>query len=313
MISIKRYTADDKLAWNQFVKGSKNGTFMLLREYIDYHSDRFVDYSLLFYKDSQLIALLPSSIHGVELRSHGGLTYGGMILGYDMKQQTMNDCFEALIQYLKENNIEQLVYKTIPYVYHRYPSQEDQYCLWKNHAKLIRRDVSTTIDLKECKIKLPKGRKAQISRAKREGILVELSTDFATFIALENQVLGKYHQTKAVHTPEELALLYHYFPENIRLYSAIYNNEMVAGVLLFVYENLIHTQYMASSDFARNNGGLDLIIATIIEEYKGTKQYLDFGISTEDNSKYLNNGLISQKESFGGRSVMYDFYELIVN
>ena len=121
---------------------------------------------------------------------------------------------------------------------------------------------------------------------------------------------SKYHQTKAVHTASELKLLHTRFPESIHLYVANHDGHMEAGVLIFEYDNMVHTQYMASSDLARANGGLDLVIATIIDKYKGKKKYIDFGISTEDAGKFLNNGLISQKESFGGRSIVYDFYEL---
>jgi hypothetical protein len=313
MINIRRYTSEDNVLWNQLVNGSRNGMFMFNRNYMDYHADRYEDYSLMFFKENELISVLPASLHNrTEVRSHGGLTFGGLICSYSVKQQTINACFEELIKYLRNNKIERLIYKPIPYIYHSFPCQEDLYMLWRNNAVVYRRDVSTVIDLTNDIIKLPKGRKAQISRAKREGIVVEKSTDFHTFIALENQVLEKHHQTKAVHTAEELQLLHSRFPEQICLYAAMYKKEMVAGVLLYVYDNLVHTQYMGSSDFSRENGGLDLIIATIIDEYKGKKQYLDFGISTVDAGWTLNMGLVSQKESFGGRSVIYDFYELVV-
>ncbi len=312
MITIKRYTQKDIHLWDAFIDVSKNGTFMLKRGYMDYHADRFQDNSLLFYEEDVLVGLLPASIHGAELRSHGGLTYGGMICGYAMKQHVMLDCFTALKMYMREHGINSLIYKPMPYIYHRYPCQEDLYALWLNEATIIRRDVSTTIEFVENPIKLPKGRKAQIARAKREGFEVVESCDFEMFIALENQVLAKYHQTKAVHTASELKLLHTRFPESIHLYVANHDSHMEAGVLVFEYDNMVHTQYMASSDFARANGGLDLVIATIIDKYKGKKKYLDFGISTEDAGKFLNNGLVSQKESFAGRSVVYDFYELKV-
>ena len=89
MITIRRYNSGDSVTWDAFVDASKNGTFMLKRGYMDYHADRFEDYSLLFYNDDELVALLPASIHELELRSHGGLTYGGMICSYAVKQQMM--------------------------------------------------------------------------------------------------------------------------------------------------------------------------------------------------------------------------------
>lgn len=312
MITIERYTSADAPIWDAFVEASKNGTFMLKRGYMDYHSDRFVDHSLLFYDDDELVALLPASQHENELCSHGGLTYGSMICGYKMKQHTMDECIGLLMSYMRENGIIRLIYKPLPYIYHRYPCQEDLYTLWRNGARLIRRDVSSTIEFVADPIKLPKGRKAQISRAKREGISVQRSTDFDTFIALENQVLEQYHGTKAVHTGAELELLHSRFPDEIRLYAALHKEVMVAGVLLFVYENMVHTQYMANSEFGRENGALDLTIATIMDEFREEKQFLDFGISTEKGGHVLNVGLTNQKEGFGGRGVVYDRYELNV-
>lgn len=308
MITIKRYTAEDAATWDAFVDASKNGTFMLKRGYMDYHADRFVDHSLMFYENGDLIALLPLTQHNTELRSHGGLTYGGFICGYAMKQHIMNDCIATLISYMKENGLSCLLYKPMPYIYHRYPCQEDLYALWRNGAKLVRRDVATIVEFVDNPIKLPKGRKAQISRAKREGIVVESSVDFESFIALENQVLGQYHGAQAVHTGSELELLHSRFPRNIQLYVARHDAKLVAGVCLFIYDNMIHTQYMANSDYGRENGALDLIIATILEEYKDAIKYFDFGTSMAQDE--LNIGLISQKEGFGGRTMVYDFYEL---
>lgn len=309
MITIKKYSSENQLIWDDFVEKSKNGTFMLKRGYMDYHSDRFKDFSLMFYEEDDLVALLPCSIHDKELRSHGGLTYGGFITNSKMKQHRMIECVEELKKFLKEQNISKLIYKAIPHIYHTLPSEEDLYALWKNGAKLFRRDISTTIELNN-PIKMPKGRKAQISRAKREGVVIEESNDFETFIKLENEVLKSQHNTSAVHTGKELELLKSRFENEIHLWVAKYNSEIIAGTLIFEYKNLVHTQYMASNDLSRQIGGLDLLIFELIEKYKGNKRYFDFGISTEDGGKYLNTGLISQKEGFGGRGIVYDFYEL---
>lgn len=310
MIRIVRYNPINADLWDAFVETSKNGTFLLKRGYMDYHSDRFEDHSLLFYNEDELVALLPASQHDKELRSHGGLTYGGMVCAYSMKQHTMDECLEALICYMRDNGMERLVYKPMPYIYHRYPCQEDLYALWRNGAKVVRRDVASVVEFIENPIKLPKGRKAQISRAKREGIIVENSEDFESFIVLENQVLGQYHGAQAVHTGVELQLLHSRFPQNIRLYVAKHEGKLVAGACLFIYDKMVHSQYMANSDYGRENGALDLVIATMLDEYRDKKIYFDFGTSMTPDG--LNVGLISQKEGFGGRSVVYDMYELNV-
>ena len=49
MIIVKRYSDENVDLWNGFNAKSKNSMFMFDRNYMDYHRDRFKDYSLLFY------------------------------------------------------------------------------------------------------------------------------------------------------------------------------------------------------------------------------------------------------------------------
>ena len=312
MITIVRYTEDKVNIWNQFNKQSKNALFMFDRNYMDYHKDRFKDHSLLFYDEDKLLALLPMSEHGDLLISHGGLTYGGFITGTKMKQHTMMDCFEELIKYAKENGFKNIRYKCIPHIYHSQPAEEDRFALFANNSKLDTVDVSTYVNL-AAPLKMPKGRKAQISRAKREGVVVEELTeleDFNKFIDLENEVLTERHDVRAVHTGEELKLLHDRFPENIHLFASLKDGNLIAGTVVYEYDQVVHTQYMAANDEARTIGALDLAISTVINNYKDSKKWLDFGISTEHGKIYLNEGLCSQKEGFGGRTGVYEIWEL---
>lgn len=311
MIRVEKYTSEKKIVWNTFVKDAKNSLFMHNRDFMEYHSDRFCDNSLIFYDDEEIIALLPCSKKDNKLFSHGGLTYGGFIMNTKMKQHHMNDCIQALCEYMENYSIDSILYKCIPFIYHKQPAQEDIYSLFLFGATINKIEPSTVINLKQ-PLKMPKGRKSQIGRARREGVLIQESTDFDSFIALENSVLGEHHNTKAVHTGEELNLLHSRFPDNIKLYAAIYMDEMIAGTVIFVYDTVVHTQYMAANEKAREIGALDLAISTVIDLYKDNKSFLDFGISSEENGLILNEGLISQKEGFGGRSIVYQTFELKV-
>lgn len=312
MLTIKKYDKKDEAIWNRFNALSKTNLFMFDRGFMEYHKDRFTDHSLLFFDEDDLISILPLSEHGDELFSHGGLTYGGFLSNEKMKQHTMNDCFSLLINYSQKNGIKKLRYKQIPFIFHKQPAEEDRYALFINNAKIERIEASTVINLMN-PLKMPKGRKAQISRAKREGVAItELieESDFHSFIKLENDVLAVHHDTKAVHTGEELALLHSRFPDNIHLFGALKGGALIAGTVIFEYDEVIHTQYMAANDIAREIGALDLTIKYIMDKYKDTKKWLDFGISTEDGGHYLNQGLISQKEGFGGRTIVYQTWVL---
>lgn len=312
MIVIKRYSDDNIELWNEFNVKSKNAMFMFDRNYMDYHRERFKDHSLLFYSDENLIALFPACEREKLLVSHGGLTYGGFITNDKMKQHTMNDCFDALTQYAAEQGFDEIIYKTIPHIYHLQPAEEDRYSLFAHGAELLTVDASTVVNL-SAPLKMQKGRKAQISRAKREGVEIGVLTDladFEAFIELENSVLEERHNTHAVHTAAELKLLHDRFPESIKLYGALKDGMLIAGTVVYVYSQAIHTQYMAANEEARTIGALDLAVATVIEDYKSSKLWLDFGISTEHGRIYLNEGLISQKEGFGGRTGVYEIWKV---
>ena len=312
MISIRRYTESDKVIWNQFNKTAKNPLFMFDRNYMDYHKDRFRDYSLMFYLDDELVALLPMSEKEGALTSHGGLTYGGFITNSKMKQHIMDECVEQLVIYAKENGFHEINYKVIPHIYHEQPSEEDRYALFINGANLAKVEAATVINL-EVPLKMPKGRKAQISRAKREGCVVSELKDhksYEDFIALENEVLSEHHNTHAVHTGDEMNLLHDAFPDNIHLYGVLKEESIIAGTIVFEYGQVVHTQYMAANEEARRIGALDLTINHVIETYRTGKKWLDFGISTESAGKVLNEGLISQKEGFGGRTNVYEMWKI---
>lgn len=309
MIRIKKYSAGQKNEWDLFCNSSKMPLFMFNRDFMDYHKDRFTDHSLLFYEDDNLCAVFPASEKQSELTSHGGLTYGGFILGAGAKQHTVNDCVTALLNYAKTNGFTKIIYKNIPHIYHKQGAEEDLYSLFVNGAKILKVEPSTVINLKN-PLKPASIRKRCVGKAIRAGVEIKESLDFDTFITILNNVLQTHHGVKAVHTAAELALLHSYFPKNIRLFAAAYQDKMIAGALIFEYENVIHTQYMAANDTARQIGALDLAISSIIDTYKETKTWLDFGISSEDSGKILNEGLIAQKEGFGGRTNTYMTWEI---
>ena len=312
MISVIRYSEEKKDTWDAFNLESKKYLFMFNRNYMDYHKDRFKDHSLMFYNDDKLVAILPMSEKDDMLISHGGLTYGGVISGNDMKQHIMDDVFSVLISYASKAEFKTIIYKSIPYIYDAQVADEDIYALFVNHATLDAVEAATVINLND-PLKMESQRKRHILRAEREGVVVEEFTsnkDFNKFIDMENEVLMTRHNTHAVHTGDELALLHSYFPDNIHLFGAMKEGQMIAGSVVYEYDNVVHTQYLAAGEIAREVGALDLVVNFIIEKYKTSKQWLDFGISTEDGGRYLNQGLVAQKEGFGGRTVAYEIWKL---
>lgn len=307
MLNVIRYASSEKEEWDAFVKQAKNGHFMFQRDYMDYHSDKFIDHSLLFELDNRVVAILPANKDDSSLISHGGLSFGGVLCSASMKARLMLDIFQKLHNYCRQNAIDRIVYKSIPFIYSAVPAEEDLYALHLHGARIFRRDISTAISY-GLRLPFSKQTKRNISKAQRNNLSFNEGVDLAEYWALLSDTLRRQHNTKPVHKLEEISALHERFPDNIRLYEIrSQNGQLLAGTLLFINNGVVHTQYLANSDQGRKIGALDYLIASLIEKYS-TFRYFSFGISTTNNGKTLNEGLIRHKEGFGGRGIVHDFY-----
>ena len=310
MFDIIRYSPERKSEWDGFVAQSKNGTFLFFRDYMDYHSDRFADHSLMFYAGGRLYALLPANIKDGVLHSHQGLTYGGLVMREDAAAAAVVTLFSELNAYLKAEGVSRVAYKSIPWIYHLQPSGEDLYALFKVcRARISARDISSTIILGD-RIKWHRDRRYGVNKARRSGVSVRRSDDLRAFWRVLDLNLGSKYGVKPVHTVEEMELLKSRFPDNIILYVAEKDGEVLGGTVLYVTGQVVHAQYISASPEGKRLRVIDAIYDVILNnDYAGFRHYFDFGKSTEDCGAILNENLIYQKEGFGGRGVCYDTYE----
>ena len=299
--------------WNALVTASKNATFLLDRRYMDYHSERFHDCSLLFYKKGELIAALPANWVAEEgtVCSHGGLTYGGLILSPHITAVEALEVFSCAMDYYQKTlGAVRWIYKPMPYIYHRQPAEEDLYALFRLGATLHSRAISSVIDLKE-RLPMRELRRRGVKRAQGAGVTFVESTDYAAFWPILTEVLQTKHGRNPVHTLEEMLLLQSRFPEQIRLFLSLSSEGTpLAGTVVFETERVAHAQYIAASSEGKATGALDGLFDWLISERYADKSYFDFGISTEQGGTRLNEGLQFQKEGFGARAVVYDAYEI---
>ena len=309
MFEVRRYTPDKANEWNRFVAASKNGTFLFERQFMDYHADRFTDCSLMFYRDNALYALLPANVKGDVLTSHGGLTYGGLVMSSRCSAKGVQEVFAAMNTYLSGMGVRRVVYKAIPWIYHQLPAEEDLYALTSiSHATLIIRDISSAV-IGDRPVKFSESRKSGLRKALRMGLTVRESEDFATFWQILNANLTAKYGVRPVHSVSELELLHGHFPQGIRLYMVYDGETPLGGTLLFLTPQVLHTQYISATAEGKAHGAIDLLFNHLINEFYTDYRYIDFGKSTVSDSADLNEQLIFQKEGFGARAVCYDTYE----
>jgi hypothetical protein len=311
-LSIARYSSDAKGTWDDFVRTSKNGTFLLARDFMEYHCHRFEDHSLILRDDGRILALLPANRSGDELHSHQGLTYGGLITGEAMTTPIMLDLFEHLIVYLRDHGTRRLHYKTIPSIYHRLPAEEDRYALFRAGARLSRRDVLSVIS---GRIRAPvqMRRRRGAAKAAAHGVTVAEASDWAGFWSVLTDHLASLYGVPPVHSLDEINLLRARFPAQLRLFQALKGSEVLGGVVIFESALVAHVQYIASSGAGRELAALDAVFFHLLDRVFCEKAFFDFGISNEEGGRHLNRGLIEQKEGFGARAVVHDFYTLEID
>jgi len=308
---VVRYTSEFYQEWNDFVSNAKNATFLFHRDFMEYHQDRFEDYSLLIYHKNKPVALLPANIKESTIYSHQGLSYGGFILSDKIGFSSVLEAFYSVLKFLSVSNINKLIIKQLPKIYLNNPSDELEYFLFILKANLFRRDVSLVVDL-EKEITYSKLRKREINRAKRESLRFEESKEFSLFW---NEILTPNLQEKygvlPVHTLDEISKLKDKFPNHIKQFNVFDGDEILAGCTVFETKKVAHLQYISTNKEVRK-GALDYLINQLITKVYAEKKYLNFGISNENEGKQINSGLLKWKQSFGASPIVHGFYKVDV-
>ncbi|TWI03240.1 hypothetical protein IQ05_00171 [Flavobacterium tiangeerense] len=307
---IKKYEPTDYKLWNDFIGQAKNATFLYHRDFMEYHKDRFVDFSLLIYFNSQLIGVLPANRVEDTVFSHQGLTYGGLVTTDKSKLKTILMAFKKVLYFLNHNAVQKLYLKAIPSIYCNKPSDELLYALFLADAKLVRRDSLAVIDLTQ-NITFDRSRKNGIIRGIKNNLVVKEENNFNSFwdkVLIPN--LKAQHQIEPVHTVQEIEFLKTKFPENVRQFNVYNKDVIVAGATIFETDTVTHCQYLSKFENGKKLGSLDILFQHLIYQVFAHKRYFDFGISNEQNGKLLNEGLSYWKESFGARTIIQDFYEV---
>lgn len=306
---MTRYTPALKAEWDAAVEASRNGTFLFRRDYLEYHADRFPDCSYLFFLKGKVIALLPAHRRGDMLCSHAGLTYGGLILSPSATSERVLALFDLMAEELPRDGITRLLYKCVPYHLHRYPAEEDRYALFRKKAVLTACNIASVVDL-SLPIHFSELRRRGVRKAQAAGVSVGESDAWSDFWQILKDNLSRRFGVEPVHSLEEMMYLRALFPENIRLFTAVVGGRIEGGTVIYECGDCVRAQYISASPRGKECAVLDLLFAYLLQEYYSRRRYFDFGTSNGDDGCYLNEGLIAQKEGFGGRGIVYETYLL---
>ena len=314
-LQISPYTGDDAAEWDEFVVDAPMATFLHSRRFLGYHGDRFSDQSLLLRDPrSRLVGVFPAATDPTDERrvvSHPGITYGGVVHRGLLGGAAMVQAIAAIRDHYARLGFRTLRYKAVPDIYHRRPSADDVYALVNLDARLYRCDLSCAIDLADRPRPSERRRRGE-RKALEQGVEVVVDPlDLEDFWAVLDENLATRHGARATHSVTEMQLLLSVFPESIEIATAKVDGSVVAGVVLFKTDRVVHAQYIGSTDEGRAAFALDAVFEECVRRAMTSgARFFDFGISTEEEGRVLNTGLYKFKSEFGGGGIVHVFYEL---
>lgn len=313
-MEIKKYTDDKKKLWDDFLVNSVNGNFLHSKKFLNYHGDKFIDFSLLIYEENNLIGILPAAIHPSDKKtivSHPGITFGGLIHNRKLKGQKMYELFTLVTKFYSNQGFNHFIYKSIPSFYNQIPIHDDVHALFRLNSKNIRSDLSSTLNLKE-EINYSKRRKRSLKKTLNYDLKIDTGDNYLTlFWEILSENLQTKFGVKPTHNISEISYLANLFPKNIECVICLNESRVIAGVILFKTSNVIHSQYISANEEGKAISGLDFIFDYLIKRSIEQKfSWFNFGISTEENGYKLNENLYKYKSEFGSGSTLYNTYQI---
>lgn len=306
--TVKIYQENDYQEWNAFISKAKNATFLFHRDFMEYHKDRFDDYSLVVMDGEKWVAVLPANRVGDTVYSHQGLTYGGLVYNDKIGTEVIELIFNVLLSFLIEKKIQNFIVKLIPEFYHLRASNEVNYFLFQQKANLISRSMNLAIDYSK-PLQISKSKLKHFRRISELGIKVLEADDCTSFW---NEILiprlQEKHKVRPVHSLEEINTLKSNFPNNIKQFNAYFQGEIVAGITLFCSHHVVKSQYGATSSQGEKIRALDYLFINLINKFALEYSYFDMGVV--DEKDLYNKGLLKQKEELGCSVYVQDVYKM---
>lgn len=318
---------NNEIEWDNFIlEKSMNGTFLQTRKFINYHpTERFQDCSVCVYKGKELVAVVLACEVMDEGKktffAHKGTTFGGISISSNIyTASAIDELMNGLLEFIKENGFEKIYLKMVPEVYQREDANLIDYFLYKTGFQCYN-ELNYYLELDKYRSDIA----SQFTSSKRRDYKYSLKNNFLFKCLESKEEIAQYYQVllrnlnklglKPVHTLEELYdLKFNRFNDKIEFYGVYHEDTMVAGSMLFYFdEDIVHTQYLSSDERFLKMYPMDFLIYNLIQvAIDKNMRIFTFGICTEDQGRYLNLGLSRFKEGFGTEFGINRSYEILI-
>ncbi len=320
-ITVERYTDTAENEWDDFIdRNNRNATFLHSRKFFNHNpNNKTDDASLMFYKNGKLRAVLPAaalqSNGRKQLISHPRSTYGGYIKDHTVGVEDALELVESTIAFAREQGFGEVIIRNPFRIFHQFLSDETDYAMWYHGFTILKREVESVVQLQEDASSYYDDSTRRSIKKAWKSVTVKESDDFAAYWDILNENLKTRHQTAPTHELEDILRLRELVGnDRVRLFGAFAEEEMVAGIVVFVSNNMaMQTQYIASDNQHQHLRPLNAIIDHLIQTgYKEGFRYLNLGTSNEEDGKKINAGLFRFKEGFGAKATLRETMHLVL-
>jgi Cdc6-like AAA superfamily ATPase len=330
MIWLRQYTDADFNTYEDFVLSSINGTIFHQRQFLNYHPiDRFQDNTLMIFKSNILIGVFPAALitkNNINiLKSHPGASYGGLIIKENLSYSKINNIFEIIEQYCKQNEINFVEFRHSPKIFLKERIDQIEFCLIKRDYIRDAEELSTFYDLEKIRYLSDEQYYNTYSNSTHSKIKQCISTAIKNNLSFEfaksNAEIERYyqiiesnlekHNVKPVHSLDEIKKLLELLPDRIKIPIIKLNDEIIAGFLIFNVNSTGWHIFYSSLDYNYSKFKPIHFGVYKLKRYLADMayRYLNYGISTENSGKYVNETLLNFKESFNGEGILRTYWK----
>ena len=324
-ISVRKFTAKDTTAWNEFVEKSNNGTIFHLRSFLSYHIDRkFKDHSLIFEKKGRIIALFPAAeIKNNEIKilhSHPGTSFGGFIFN-KINFGESEGILKTFEQYLSGQKFNETFFVSTPSIYSPNRDETLEYALLLGNFKPAEFYISSAIaiysdaekNINDIYRLKNRSRPYYKKIIQQNSITFKWENDFDTFypILMENK---KRHNAKPTHSLNELKKIDKILPGRLEILLMYTNKQAIGGSLIINVNNETGIIFynMVDYDYLKLQPAVLQTMEAIRHAAKNNLHYLDFGVSQDpvaENPLTPSRSLIKFKEETGAFTIIRKAYK----
>jgi hypothetical protein len=296
-ISIKliKYKPEFKDAWNELITLTDPGSLIHKRSFLEYHSDRYEDFSVCVMSEHELCAAIPGTRNGDLWTSHAGLTYGGIISNVKNPADYI-EIIGRLKYLLIDAKIKRMQFilpsvsfspSTLPIQI--YALHQNGFTIEEVHLnQVIHTDTSLSIK-----------KKSNARSAERKGLVVVEGIEHlpAVFEIIQHNLKSKYSRDP-VHSLRELELLKTEFLNELKIYAVVKGDSVIAGAITLKSNRIENIQYLGATVEGKRLRAQDYLISELHKKGQVSKMNVSFGKSTAGDGAKLNSPLYDFKDEF---------------